>query len=252
MNAKCFVTLTLILTLSLVCLLNYSPALYPEGAFDFTTLATTTTLEAVHIIVGEVTHVSFVFERGESGPISFVTVRVDKDIKEAIERVDNQATNPPEKKESNGEGETPPRTATFVQTGGPYPNGSWVKAAGIRVLKQGDRVFLRLGPTVNLFEYNGQTVNSGTAEFGTTYSIKEEGDDIDQHIIKRGWRGLDTTVLEMTRIVRATLKEPEQMRTFERQMNGFKHLTKEARLQEVMNKVANIETALKLPPLERQ
>ena len=259
MNTKCFVTLILIFTLSLVCLLNDSTALYPEGAFDFTTLATTTTLEAVHIIVGEVTHVSFVFERGDSGPISFVTVRVDKDIKEAIERVDNQATNPPQKKASNGEGETPPRTATFVQTGGPYPNGGWVKAAGIRVLKQGDRVFLRLGPTVNLFEHNGQTINSGTAEFGTTYSVEEKSDDIDQYIIKRSWQRLDMTVLEMTRIVRTTLKQPERMRTLERRVSKLKRPSfmdidagkaTDPRLPVVMNEVEAIEAELKLSPLE--
>ena len=66
MNAKRFVTLTLIFTLLLVCLLNDSAALYPEGTFDFTTMATATMLEATHIIVGEVTDVSL--SRGSLDP----------------------------------------------------------------------------------------------------------------------------------------------------------------------------------------
>ncbi len=123
---------------------------------------------------------------------------------------------------------------------------------GVRVLKQGERVFLRLRSTNAPFEHNGQTVNSGTSEYGTMYSVQEEGDELDQHLISRGWQGLDTTVLQMTRIVRTTLKQPEQMRTLERSMNGLKHLTREARLQIVMNKVANIETELNLPHFNRQ
>ena len=51
MNAKRFVTLTLILTLSLVCLLDCYALLYPSDAFDFTTLNTKRTLEARHIII---------------------------------------------------------------------------------------------------------------------------------------------------------------------------------------------------------
>ena len=34
MNTKRFVTLNLIFTLSFVCILNHSPALYEEGAFE--------------------------------------------------------------------------------------------------------------------------------------------------------------------------------------------------------------------------
>ena len=87
MNAKRFVTLTMIFTLSLVCLLDCYALLYPSDAFDFTTLNTKRTLEASHIIIGEVTHVSFVFQRESYLPSSLVTVRVDKDIKEQIEQV---------------------------------------------------------------------------------------------------------------------------------------------------------------------
>ena len=86
MNTKRIVTLTLILTLSLVCLLNYSVASYPEGAWDLTTIATKSTLEATHIVVGEVTHVSFVFYYVGADPLSIVTLRVDKDIKTEIEK----------------------------------------------------------------------------------------------------------------------------------------------------------------------
>ena len=270
MNAKRFVTLTLILTLSLVCLLNCSASQYPEGAFDFTTLGTKRTLEATHIIVGKVTHVSFVFEQGFSGPISLVTVRVDKDIKAEIERVDNQETNPPEGQASEKDRKTPPQTVTFVQVGGPYPlvkflpffEGGWVTAAGVRVLKRGERVFLRLLPTTSPYKHNGQPANSYTHEFGTMYSVQGEGDDVDQHIISRGWQGIDVTVLQMARIVRATLKRPERMRTLERRVNALKRprryrrrdvlMSPDTRLSIVMNEVAAIETELNLSPLEGQ
>ena len=261
MNTKRFVILILILILSLVCLLNCSASLYPEGTFDFTTLATKRTLEAPHIIVGEVTHVSFVFEREEYAPSSLVTVRVDKDIKGDIERADNQETNPPQRQASGEEGETPPQTITFVQTGGPWHDGGWVKAQGIRLLKKGDYVFIRLAPTAQPVRHNGQTVNSCTAEYGTTYSVEEKGDGIDEHIIKRSWQRLDMTVLEMTRIVRTTLKQPERMRTLERRVSKLKRpnfididagKAPDPRLPVVMNEVKAIEAELELPLLEEQ
>ena len=93
MNAWFFVMLTLILTLSLVCL--HSPAsLYPEGTFDFKTMPVTSTLDATHLVVGEITDVSFVFELvfseapeySSSGPLSIATLRVDWDVKEVFDR----------------------------------------------------------------------------------------------------------------------------------------------------------------------
>lgn len=61
MNARRFVMVTLILALSLIGL--HSPAsLYPEGTFDFKTMPVTSTLDATHLVVGEITAVSFVFE----------------------------------------------------------------------------------------------------------------------------------------------------------------------------------------------
>ena len=205
--------------------------MYPEGTFDFTTMATATMLEATHIIVGEVTDVSFVFEQGVSGPLSLVTVRVDKDIKAEIQRVDNQETRPQERQSSEEERERPPRTVSFVQVGGPTSDGDIVEAVGIRLLKQGDYVFLRLVPSGYPVTHNGKTVNSCTVEYGTMYSVEEEGDELDQHIIKKGWQDLDVNVMEMTRIVRTTLKRPEEMRTLEREMSGLRRsMAKEARI----------------------
>ena len=278
-------TLSCALLIIGLCLLNFpsmEAGMYPEGAFDFTTLGTKRTLEARHIIVGEVTHVSFVFELqftgpeygpdgwATSGPLSFVTVRVDKDLKKEIERVDNQETKPLEGKTSEKERETPPQTVTCVQVGGPYPlvkflpffEGGWTTAAGIPVLKRGERVFLRLIPTTSPVEHKGQTANSITHEFGTIYSVREEEGELDKHIIERGWRGMDVTVLQMTRIVRATLKQPERMRALERRVsrlkpmpivfdvNGQPHRMQSAdRLPIVMDEVRAIETELNLSPL---
>ena len=268
-----------------LCLLNFpsmEAGMYPEGAFDFTTLGIKRTLEARHIIVGEVTHVSFVFELqftgpeygpdgwATSGPLSFVTVRVDKDLKKEIERVDNQETKPLEGKTSEKERETPPQTVTCVQVGGPYPlvkflpffEGGWITAAGIPVLKRGERVFLRLIPTTSPVEHKGQTANSITHEFGTMYSVREEGDELDKHIIEGGWRGMDVTVLQMTRIVRATLKQPERMRALERRVSKLKRMPfvqdaqgryrpkqPDDHLPVVMDEVTAIETELNLSPL---
>ena len=66
------------------------------------------------------------------------------------------------------------------------------------------------------------------------------------------------TVLEMTRIVRATLKKPRRMRTFERRVGKLKRPgfidiatgnATDTRLPVVMNEVAAIEAELKLLPL---
>ena len=251
MNAKRFVTLTMILTLSLVCLLDCYALLYPSDAFDFTTLNTKRTLEASHIIIGEVTHVSFVFRRGEYLPSSLVTVRIEKDIKEQIDRLTNQGTNPPER-QAEGERQTPSqRTVTFVQVGGPRRDAAgWVKVSGFRVLKEGDYVFLKLMPAKDPFERDGHLINSATSSFATTYIVLEDGDDPDDHIIRKAWQGLDITVIQMARIVRATLRKPEQMRGLERRMSELKHLAQDARSQTVMDEVMDIEEVLSLPPFD--
>lgn len=263
----------LIIGLCLVNCASMEAKTYPEGAFDFTTLGTKRTLEAAHIIVGEVTHVSFVFEYEDWGPLSFVTVRVDKDIKREIERVDNQETKPLEGKASEKERETPPQTVTCVQVGGPYPmfkflpffEGGWTTAAGVPVLKRGERVFLKLIPMTSPVEHKGQTANSITHEFGTMYAVREEGGELDKHIIEKGWQGMDVTVLQMTRIVRAALKQPERMRALERRVHGLKRMPfvqdargryrpkqPDDRLPIVMDEVTAIETELNLLRLEEQ
>ena len=256
-----------------LCLLNFpsmEAGTYPEGAFDFTTLGTKRTLEATHIVVGEVTHVSFIFEYENWGYLSFVTVRVDKDIKREIECADNQETKPLEGQVSEKERKTPPQTVTCVQVGGPYPlfeflpffEGGWTTAASVPVLKRGERVFLRLIPTTSPVEHKGQTANSITHELGTMYAVREEGGKLDKHIIEEGWQGMDVTVLQMTRIVRATLKQPERMRALERRVsklkrmpfvrdvNGrFRRKQPDDRLPIVMDEVKAIETELNLSPL---
>ena len=181
------------------CLLDFSnmEASFVEGAFDLTTIVKEMTVDATHIVVGKVTHVSFV----NDDSLSLVKVRVYKDMKAEIE------------------GKTPSKTVTFVQVGGPYPliegvpflTVDRVTAVGYRTLKRGEYVFLRLQPTRHPFRFNGKTVNTGTDAQGTTYSVREEGDGLDKHIIEKGWLGMDVTVSQMTRIVRATLKEPERM-----------------------------------------
>ncbi len=108
MNAKPFVTLILIITLSLVCLLDCYALLYLADEFDFTTLDTKRTLDARHIIIGEVIYVSSVFQRESYLPSSLVTVRVDENIKKQIEHLANKRTNPPEQ-QAKGERQTPPQ-----------------------------------------------------------------------------------------------------------------------------------------------
>ena len=250
MNAKRFATLTLLLTLFLACLPNCYALLYPADAFDFTTLNTKRTLEARHIIIGKVTHVSSVFKRGEYLPSSLVTVRIDKDIKEQIDRLTNQGLTP----KSEGEKQTPPRrTVTFVQVGGPRRDGTgWVKVSGFRVLKEGDYVFLKLMPANDPFERDGHSINSATSSFATMYTVLRDGNDVDSHIIPNAWQRIDMTVIQMARIIRATLKTPELMRDLERRLSGLKHLAQDVRIQDVMNEVMDIEEGLSLPPFDNE
>ena len=49
---KRFATLTLIFALSIVCVIDSSAGLYPPGTWDHTAMATISTLEATHIVVG--------------------------------------------------------------------------------------------------------------------------------------------------------------------------------------------------------
>ena len=253
---KRFATLILILTLSLAPFLTTSYALQVvDGSVDLNTIATTSTLDATHLVVGEVIHVSFVFQMdvdgGTTGPLSIVTLRVDWDMKKEIEGAEND---PPKKGKSDEEPEQVveelEQVVLFSQIGGPYPDGDYVEAAGIRLLELGDYVFLRLSPTTFPITNSAVTVNNCTKAFGAVHTVDDEGnEDIDQHIIKKGWRSLDLTVVEMTRIVRATLKRPEEMRAFERDLTGP---TKELRYKALMDKVKSIEGDLSLRELNHQ
>ena len=254
MNAKRIVTLTLIFTVSIVCLLNDAVASYPEGTWDHTTMATKSTLEATHIVVGEVTDVSFVFYHADTtDPLSIVTVRVEKDIKAEIERVANAVGRVSKENDASAPGgltsedEESSEPISFLQVGGPWEDGGWVKAAGLPLLKVGDRVFLRLRPTNYTVSHNGTDYNSITDAHGTVYSVEADGDDVDQYIIKKGWQHLDVNVMDMTRIVRTTLKQPETMRTLEREVNGTRRdATQDVHLTNIMDTVAEIEETLNL------
>lgn len=247
MNTQCFVVL--ILLLSLVCVLNDSPAsTYTEGAFDFDTLATTTILNAADIVVGEITDVSFVFElqftgaeypdgSATSGPLSIVTMRVDKDIKAAIEHAENP-----------DEPEAATTTVRFVQVGGPYPDGSAIQVVGRRWLERGEYVFVKLVPSDYLVTNNGITVDSCILEYGTTFDVEKKG-DVESHVIKSVWNKLDVPVEEMTRVVRATLKNEDAMRQLDDEMNGLGDLAEATRYQKLMDKAAEIEKKLNLPAL---
>ena len=254
MNATRFVILTL--TLFLVCSLNHSLALYPEG-IDFS--ATTTILDATHLVVGEITDVSFVFELrftgpeypdgwATSGPLSIVTFRVDMDMKEAIDRAEN-----PDKPKDEA------NTIRFAQVGGPDRDGNVTEAAGVRRLKKGEYVFLKLVPSNYPITHNGITVHDCPRDIGSMYDVEKKGkDNVDKHIITRGWSRLDVTVLDMTRIVRATLKKPETMRPLAKKISRLGHLAalgrlaEDLRLQMVMDTVAEIEKELKLPDLKSE
>ena len=145
----------------------------------------------------------------------------------------------------------------------PFPDGDWVTAAGVRTLKRGERVFLKLLPTTSPVEHNKRIANSYPCDHGSIYSVQVEGEEVDKHIIERGWLGMDVTVLQMTRIVRATLKQPERMRTLARRVSKLKRMPfvqdargryrpkqPDDRLPVVMDEVKAIETELNLPPLD--
>ena len=246
-----------------LCLVHCdSMALYVE---DPTKPKKNLTLEAKHIIVGKVVHVSFVFNRDDYGPRSLVTVRVEKDIKKEIERADNL------KEGASKQDPKPPcRPITFVQVGGPYrlfdflpiPSGDWVTAAGVDVAKRGERVFLRLLPLTSPVEHNGRTADSYPQDHGSIYPVREEGKKLDEHIIERGWMAMDVTVLQMTRIVRATLKQPKRMQALASRVSKLKRMPfvydakgrfrpkqPDDRLPVVIDEVTAIERELNLPPL---
>jgi len=258
MNARRFVTLTLMFTVSIVCLLNDAVASYPEGTWDMTTIATKSTLEATHIVVGEITDVSFVFYHADTtDPLSIVTVRVDKNIKAEIERVANAVGRVSEEHDAaapgglTSEDDESPETISFLQVGGPRENGGRVRAVGLPVLKVGDNVFLRLRPTNYTVSHNGTDYNSITDAAGTVYSVEVDGDDVDQHIIKKGWQELDINVADMTRIVRTTLEQPETMRTLEREVNETRgDVVQDVHLTNIMDTVAEIEETLNLPSFD--
>ena len=52
--------------------------------------------------------------------------------------------------------------------------------------------------------------------------LEARADELDKHIIEEGSSRMDVTVLQMARIVRATLKQPERMRAFERHVYELK------------------------------
>ncbi|MCH8292991.1 hypothetical protein IH992_18030, partial [Candidatus Poribacteria bacterium] len=201
----------------LFCSFPADATTYPEGVFDFTTIHTKTTLEAKHIIVGEVVDVSSVFELPKfNQPFSFVTIHIERDIKQEIKRAAQQGGN-----RNAGHADESKPTVTFVQLGGPYPDGSVVRASGVPVLKPGDRVFLRLIPTIESIQHGGQKSDVTISEFACRYSLKEKGKTLDEHIVKCGWQGMDVTVLQMARITRATLETPERIKALERRMNAL-------------------------------
>ena len=119
------------------------------------------------------------------------------------------------------------------------------------VLKVGDYVFLRLRPTNYTVRHNGNEYNSVTDAHGTVYSVQTNGDNVDQYIIEKGWQRLDVNVMDMTRIVRTTLEQPETMRTLEREVNRtWRDVPKEVRLNNIMDTVAEIEETLNLPSFD--
>ena len=238
MNAQRFVTL--ILVLSLICF--HASASQPDSSIDLKIIATTSTLKATHVIVGEVTDVSFVFEQevngGTTGPLSIVKARIVTDMKKITEDAENT--------EPQGETNQSEQFVSFTQLGGPYSDGGVVEAVGFPLLEVGDYVFLRLSPRSWALTHNGVTVESCIEMYGTVYEIdKNDSDDIANHVIMKAWKDLDLDVDDMTRVVRATLKNPDEMKRFERNSGTP---TREA----LIHKISAIETALALPNLERQ
>ena len=223
------------------------------------------TLEAKHIILGKVVHVSFVFDRDDYGPRSLVTVRVDKDIKQAIERAETLKEGA-----SKQNPKPPPKTVTFVQLGGPYrlfdflplPSGNRVTVVGADYVKRGEYVFLRVLPLSSPVKHNGKTADSYPEDRGSIYPVQKTGKTVDQHIIERGWMAMDVTVLQMTRIVRATLKQPKRMQALADRVSKLKRMPfaydsqgrfrpkqPDDRLPVVMDEVTTIERELNLPPI---
>lgn len=162
--------------------------------------------------------------------------------------------------ESPLENDAAPQTVSFIQAGGPWSDGGWVEASGLPLLRRGDYVFLRLKPNKGpQIIHSGKEYNSFIDAYGTVYTVQKRGDDIDDYIIEKGWQKLDFDVLNMTRIVRTTLEQPEVMRTLEREISKLGRILvkgahiqamKETRSQTVMNKVAEIEEAFNLPPFD--
>ena len=242
MKAQRFVTV--ILALWLASFLNHAFAgVITEDEIDFSTLATTSTLNATQLVVGEVVDVSFVFQQevngGTTGPLSIVKVSIATDMKEVIGSAEND--DPDEDAE---------QFVSFSQVGGPLPNGDIIEAVGFPLLEVGDYVFLRLPSRRWAITNNGVTVNSCTEIYGTVYAVDKQGNDnVADHVITKAWRNLDLNVADMTRLVRAILRNPEEMRTLERDLNAPEE---DARYEALMNKIEVIEKTLALPDLEHE
>jgi hypothetical protein len=251
----------LIIIAFLLSVPNVAAETYAPGAFDFTTLNSDMILEAKHIVVGEVIDVSFVFTPpGYFDSFSFVTIRVDLDIKQEIVRQEQKETANNAKRRNK---KNP--TVTLAQLGGPSPDGDYVKIAGLRTLKTGDRVFLRLVPIVDppLLEHDGQRSDVTVLKYGCRYSLtQEKGKALDETVIKHGWQGMDVTISQMARITRATLKQPKRMKALELRVHalgrprpvlnasGHLQMPPDARLNIVMDEVATVEAELGLSALK--
>ena len=219
------------------------------GEIDFATIGTRRILEAKHIVVGEVIDVSNVFQatKDHYSPISFVTFRVDLDIKNAIERAE---------KTSNAENQKPPAdglTLTFAQNGGPNPDGTWTEVAGIHLFKPGERVLLFLAPTLQPLRNENREVKVYSPYVHGYFAVEQTGKSVYENKIEYGWQRLDMTVLEIARIVRATLKQPERMRRLEQQVHELRkiQMPKEGVQGVALSEVTAIEAEFNLPSLEK-
>jgi len=206
---------------------------FDQNEIDLSTIDTRNILQAKQIIVGEIADISFVFKDPNfpNCPLSLVMIRIERDIKQEAER-----DNPPDKRPERD------RTLTFAGVGGPNPDGIITEVAGFPVFEPGERVFLCLVPTIHPIEHAGQKVNVTSPSVGGRYPIKR-GKNPDEDIIQRSWKGLDVTVSQMIRIVRTTLKQPEQMRALERRIYelGRAQMPKAARLDILLREVGAIE-----------
>ena len=117
-------------------------------------------------------------------------------------------------------------------------------------------------PTISPVEHNGKTANSSPHDSGSIYPVQKTGKIVDEHIIERGWMAMDVTVLQMTRIVRATLKQPKRMQALAARVSQLKQMPfgydsqgrfrpkqPDDRLPFVMDEVTTIERELNLPPI---